>query len=103
MTEIVFLASLQGYQDERVASLAARLRSEHPDVRVEVLDASASAPLLAKSKLKFGPAILINGRIEFVGVPRYRLLVERILTSRKREPAPRSVMRPAAGKGGPAE
>jgi hypothetical protein len=103
MTEIVFLSSLQGYQDARLGSLASRLRAEHPDLRVDVLDPTASAPILAKFKLKFGPAILINGRIEFVGVPRFRLLVERILTSEKRGPAPRSVMRPAAGKGGAGE
>lgn len=103
MTDVVFLSSLQGYQGPRVEALASRLRADHPDLHVEVHDPAASAPLLATFKLKFGPAIAINGRIEFVGVPRYRLLVERVLTSQKKEPAPRSVMRPAAGKGGAGE
>lgn len=103
MIEVVFLASLQGYQDSRVERIASRLRAERPDLKVEVLDPGASGPILAQHKLKFGPAILIDGRIEFVGVPRYRLLVERIATSQRKEPAPRSVMRPAAGRGGSGE
>ena len=37
-----------------------------------------STPLLKRYKLQFGPAILVNDRIEFVGIPRYRMLVERV-------------------------
>ncbi len=95
MTEVVFLSSLQGYQASRIESISRRLKTEYPDLKIEVLDGSASGPLLENHKLKFGPAILIDGRIEFVGVPRYRMLVERIATARTKEPAPRSVMRPA--------
>lgn len=103
MTDIVFLASLQGFQDSRIERIVARLRGEHPDLIVKALDPEASRPLLAQHKLQFGPAVLIDGRIEFVGIPRYRLLVERIATAQRREPAPRSVMRPATGKGGSGE
>ncbi len=79
MTEVVFLASLQGYQADRVREMAERLKADHPDVIVRVLDGAASEPILAKHKLKFGPAILVDDRIEFVGIPRYRMLVERVV------------------------
>jgi len=98
MIEVVFLSSTQGYQDSRVHELVSRLRSERPDVKVEVLDPSASVSTLAQHKLKFGPAILINGKIEFVGIPRFRMLAERLATVGLPEPAPRSVMWKGAGK-----
>jgi hypothetical protein len=98
MIEVVFLASVQGYQEARIRSLVDRLQAERPDIRVEVLDPSASKPVLDRHKLKFGPAILINDRIEFVGVPRFRMLAERLGTVGLPEPAPRSVMRRGAGE-----
>ncbi|MGQ0797125.1 MAG: hypothetical protein ACT4OI_04565 [Methanobacteriota archaeon] len=98
LIEVVVLSSTQGYQDSRIHALVSRLRSERPDVKVEVLDPAASASVLATHKLKFGPAILINGRIEFVGIPRFRMLVERLATVGLPEPAPRSVMRKAPGE-----
>ncbi|HKZ89957.1 MAG TPA: hypothetical protein VJ300_06845 [Thermoplasmata archaeon] len=99
MTSVVFLSSVQGYQESRLDALAARLRAERPDLQVEVLDPAASGPVLAKYKLQFGPAILVDERVEFVGVPRFRMLAERIATAQKGETAPRSVMR----RGGTAE
>lgn len=93
MTEVLFLSSLQGYQDSRLESMAARLKAERPDLTVKLLDPPSSAEPLAKQKLKFGPAIVIDGRVEFVGIPRYRMLVERLATVGQAAPAPRSVMR----------
>lgn len=98
MIEVVILSSTQGYQDSRVLAIVSRLRSERPDVKVEVLDPSASGSVLAKHKLKFGPAILINGKIEFVGIPRFRMLAERLATVGLPEPAPRSVMHKGGGE-----
>ena len=78
MVEVTFLSSVQGYQEGRVEEIVKRLRAEHPEWTVEILSPDASKALFAKYKLQFGPAILMNNRIEFVGVPRYRMLVERI-------------------------
>jgi len=78
MVTVAFLASVQGYQEARIREIADRLRSDHAEWTVQVLPPDATAPLLAKYKLKFGPAILVNDRIEFVGIPRYRMLVERV-------------------------
>lgn len=90
MTDVTFVSSVQGYQDARVSELVGRLKADHPEWTVEVLPPSASAPVLQKFKLKFGPAILVDDRIEFVGIPRYRMLVERIAMVAGRRPNPRS-------------
>lgn len=94
MTEIVFLSSNQGYQADREQTIADRLKAERPDVTVRVLSPQESAPLLTKYKLKFGPAVVIDNRLEFVGIPRFRMLLERIEISRRRALAPPPV--PAA-------
>ncbi len=93
--EIVFLASLQGYQTNRERDVASRLTADRPDLAVRFLSPEESAPLLAKCKLKFGPAVLINGRLEFVGIPRYRMLLERIEISKRRAAAPAPAPAPA--------
>jgi len=78
MVTVAFLASVQGYQEARIREIADRLRSYHAERTVQVRPPWATAPLLPKYKLKIGPAILVNDRIEFVGIPRYRMLVERV-------------------------
>lgn len=88
MAEIVFLSSLQGYQTGREQVIADRLKAERADLTVRRLSPEESAPILAKYKLKFGPAVLIDNRLEFVGVPRYRMLLERIEISKRRALAP---------------
>jgi hypothetical protein len=88
MTEVLFLPSNQGYQTIREQTVADRLRTDRPDVTVRVLTPQESAPLLTKYKLKFGPAVVIDNRLEFVGIPRYRMLVERIEISKRRALAP---------------
>src|SRR5437667_4155052 len=78
MVTVTFVSSVQGYQEGRVGEIVKRLRGDHPEWKVDALPPETSKPLLAKYKLQFGPAILVNDRIEFVGIPRYRMLVERI-------------------------
>jgi len=79
MTEVVFLSSTQGYQMARVQEMVERLRADHPELKIEILGPDESGPVLAEHKLKFGPAVLVDGRIEFVGIPRYRMLVARVV------------------------
>jgi hypothetical protein len=85
--EVLFLSSVQGYQMSREQEIADRLRGERPDLAVRVLAPEESGPMLTKCKLKYGPAVLIDNRLEFVGIPRYRMLVERIEIARQRVPA----------------
>jgi hypothetical protein len=94
MVTVTFLSSLQDFQEERMREMADRLRADHPEWTVEVLSPEESKAALAKHKLQFGPAILANGRIEFVGIPRYRMLVERIAMVAAGKPSPRTAQPP---------
>lgn len=96
MVTVTFLASLQEYQEERIADLSARLRADHPEWTVKLLSPGESRPLLTKYKLKFGPAILVNDRIEFVGIPRYRMLVECVAMIATGKISPRTAAPPPA-------
>ena len=98
MTEIVFLSSLQGYQTAREQAIVDRLKAERPELTVRFLSPQESTPVLTKYKLKFGPAVVIDDRLEFIGVPRYRMLLERIEISKRRALAP-----PAAEAAAPAK
>jgi len=95
MVTVTFLSSVQDFQGDRVREAADRLRKDHPDWKVDVVPPEASKPLLAKYKLLFGPAILVNDRIEFVGVPRYRMLVDRVAMIAAGRPSPRTAQPPA--------
>jgi hypothetical protein len=88
MTEILFLSSLQGYQTLREQGIADRLKLVRPDLIVRILSPKESETLLTKYKLKFGPAVLIDNRLEFIGVPRFRMLLERIEIAKQRAAAP---------------
>ena len=94
MVAITFLSSVQGYQEGRVEEVVKRLRADHPEWTVEILSPEASKPLFGKYKLQFGPAILVNNRIEFVGIPRYRMLVERIAMVAAGKISPRTAQPP---------
>lgn len=101
MTEIVFLASLQGFQASREQAIADRLKAERPDVTVRVLAPQESTPLLTKYKLKFGPAVVIDNRLEFIGIPRFRMLLERIEISKRRALAPPPAAAPPTPQAAP--
>ena len=94
MVTVTFVSSVQGYQEGRVAEIVKRLRTDHPEWKVDVLPPDTSKALLATYKLQFGPAILVNERIEFVGVPRYRMLVERIAMVAGGKISPRTAQPP---------
>ncbi len=93
--EITFVASIQGHQVERVREIAAQLRTQRPDLKVVVVEGDAAKALLLKNKLNFGPAILVDGRVEYVGVPRWRFLVERLAQVAQGLVNPRTAAPPA--------
>jgi hypothetical protein len=96
MVTVTFLSSLQEFQEGRMREMANRLRKDHPEWTVEALSPEESRAALAKHKLQFGPAIVVNGRIEFVGVPRYRMLLERVAMVAAGKVSPRTAQPPAA-------
>jgi len=96
MVTVTFLASVQGYQQDRIQEIADRLKGDHPEWTIKVLSPDETQPLLPKYKLKFGPAILVNDRVEFVGIPRYRMLVERVAMVAAGKISPRTAAPPPA-------
>jgi hypothetical protein len=78
MTDVTFVTSLQGRQAERVNEISTGLREKRPEIKVEVLEAEQHKDILAKFKLKFGPCVMIDGKMQFVGIPSLRQLVEKI-------------------------
>ena len=94
MVTVTFVASLQDFQEARTHEMADRLRADHPEWKVELLPPKDSGPVLAKYKLQFGPAILVDDRVEFVGIPRYRMLVERVAMVAARKVSPRTAQPP---------
>jgi hypothetical protein len=96
MVTVTFLSSLQEFQEDRMREMADRLRRDHPEWTVEALSQEDSRAALTKLKLQFGPAIVVNGRIEFVGIPRYRMLVERVAMVAAGKTSPRTAQPPAA-------
>lgn len=96
MVIVTFLASVQGYQEARIEEVVNRLKADHPEWTVKVLSPEETQPLLTKYKLKYGPAILVNERIEFVGIPRYRMLVERVAMLAAGKVSPRTAAPPAS-------
>ena len=90
MTEVVFLTSNQAQQAERVRSISERLKHRFPDLTVRIVDATAHPELLAKHKLRYGPGVIVDGQLEYVGVPRFSMLVDRVLQIREGRANPRT-------------
>ncbi len=76
--QVTFVSSVQGHQVDRVREYADRLRKARPDLSVSVVEGDAAKGLLHQHKLNYGPALLVDGRLEYVGVPRWRFLMERL-------------------------
>jgi hypothetical protein len=93
---VTFLASLQDFQEGRMKDMADRLGAEHPEWTVEIRTPAESRALLERHKLQFGPAILVNERVEFVGIPRYRMLIERVAMVAAGRVSPRTAQPPTS-------
>lgn len=103
MTEVTLVDSVQGHQTKRVRDFAERLR-KRGGVDVRIVEGDAAREVLTSHKLNFGPAILIDGRLEYVGIPRWRHLQERLAQVAKGLPNPRTAApppKPAPAKAAP--
>jgi len=90
MTEILFLTSVQGHAAARVQRVAEQLKRRLPEADVKVLEGDRNRDLMAKFKVKFGPAVIIDNRLEYVGVPRLPMLLARVAQVKGGKPNPRS-------------
>ncbi len=61
-----------------VAALIEKAKSGVPDIHVEEIDVAANPTVAVKYRVMATPAIAINGRLEFTGVPREDALLARL-------------------------
>jgi hypothetical protein len=76
--ELVYLKSPTGQQHERALKVLSRVREALPDLKYREVDPREDPEYAAQFRIKYAPGIIIDGRIEFVGIPRERMLLERI-------------------------
>ncbi|MEK6851889.1 MAG: hypothetical protein AABY30_05050 [Candidatus Thermoplasmatota archaeon] len=92
--QVTFVDSVQGHQTGRVREIAQRLRKARPELGVTVVEGEDARAMLKHHKLNFGPAVVVDGLLEYVGVPRWRFLQERLAQVAAGVPNPRSSVPP---------
>jgi glutaredoxin len=63
----------------RVLNVSQSVRNELPDLAVKIVDVAAHPEIGFKYSVRSTPAIAINGRLEFIGVPKEEDLKARIM------------------------
>lgn len=61
-----------------VASILENVRSQFPEVRLVEVDITQHPEIAVKYRIMATPAIAINGKLEFTGVPKEGVLRNRI-------------------------
>ncbi len=61
-----------------VATLIEKAKAEVPEIHVEEIDVAANPAVAVKYRVMSTPAIAINGKLEFTGVPREDALLARL-------------------------
>ncbi len=61
-----------------VATLIEKAKTEVPDLQVEEIDVAANPAVAVKYRVMSTPAIAINGKLEFTGVPGEEALLARL-------------------------
>jgi len=59
-----------------VAGLLERMREEHPDIRWTEIDITQHPEVAVKYRVMSTPAVVINGKLAFAGVPHEKKLKE---------------------------
>ncbi len=78
MTNVAFVTSINGIQADRIGKISKGLSEKRPDVKVEILDVTKQKELLEKLHLKYGPFVMVDGKLVFVGIPRLKMLLDKI-------------------------
>ena len=66
-----------------VAALIEKAKSEIPDIQVEEIDVAANPAVAVKYRVMSTPAIAIDGKLEFTGIPREDALRARLDSAAK--------------------
>lgn len=76
--EMVYLKSPTGLHHERAMEVLGRVREKVPDLEYREVDPREDPDYAAQFHIKYAPGIIIDGRIEFVGIPRERMVLDRV-------------------------
>lgn len=72
------MKSPTGQQQERAEKVLSWLRGQMPDLDYREVDPREEPEYAAKFHIKYAPGLIVDGRIEFVGIPRERMLLDRL-------------------------
>jgi hypothetical protein len=61
-----------------VGTLIEKVKREVPNIHLEEIDIAASPAVAVKYRVMSTPALAINGKLEFTGVPREKVLLARL-------------------------
>jgi len=61
-----------------VATLIEKAKREVPDIQVDEIDVAANPAVAVKYRVMATPAIAIDGKLEFTGIPREDALLARL-------------------------
>ncbi|MFQ6012996.1 MAG: hypothetical protein ACE5LS_05075 [Thermoplasmata archaeon] len=76
--ELVYLKSPTGQQHERAEVVLARVRKALPDLEYREVDPREDPDYAAQFPITHAPGLIVDGRIEYVGIPRERMLLDRL-------------------------
>lgn len=76
--ELVYLKSPTGQQHERAQAVLARVRETMPDLKFREVDPRKDPDYASQFPISHAPGLIVDGRIEYVGIPRERMLLDRL-------------------------
>ncbi|MFQ5985844.1 MAG: hypothetical protein ACE5KQ_00610 [Thermoplasmata archaeon] len=76
--ELVYLKSPTGQQHERAEAVLAHIRAVMPDLEYREVDPRKDPDYAGQFPISHAPGLIIDGVIEYVGIPRERMLLDRL-------------------------
>lgn len=76
--ELVYLKSPTGRQHERAKRVLAEVREGMPNLLYREVDPREDPDYAAQFPIHHAPGLVVDGRLEYVGIPRPRMLLDRL-------------------------
>ncbi len=76
--ELVYLKSPTGQQHARAQAVLARVREQMPELEYREVDPRKDPDYASQFPISYAPGLVVDGRIEYVGIPRERMLLDRL-------------------------
>lgn len=76
--ELIYLRSPTGQQHDRAIEVLDVVKRAWPDMKVREVDPLKEPDFAKRFNIRSAPGLIVNGKIEFVGIPRDTMLLERL-------------------------